>query len=190
MRSVLQGFKAFIMRGNVMELAVALVIGAAFTALINAIVSGLFNPLIAAIFGQNSLVGVGVFEVNGAAFRPGVVLDALVKFLVIAAAVYFAIVLPLNAFAERRKKGVEPEPTKPGEDILLLQQIRDLLAAQSPPAGTAPAAEPDAQAAAEAAAAAAEAQDGLTGRRPSTGAHAALAPLDALRKRTDQSVAR
>ena len=186
MRSVLQGFKAFIMRGNVMELAVAIVIGAAFTALINAIVSGLFNPLIAAVFGQNSLIGVGVFTVNGAAFRPGAVLDALIKFLVIAAAVYVAIVLPLNAFAERRKKGVEPEPTKPAEDIVLLQQIRDLLAAQSPPSATATAAT-EREAAAEAEAAA---QDGLTGRRPSTGAHAALAPLDALRKRTNQSVAR
>jgi large conductance mechanosensitive channel len=187
MRSVLQGFKAFIMRGNVMELAVALVIGAAFTGLINAIVSGLFNPLIAAIFGQNSLVGVGSFTVNGAAFRPGAVLDALIKFLVIAAAVYFAIVLPLNAFAERRKKGFEPEPTKPGEDILLLQQIRDLLASQSPPSATAGTAAAEREAAAQAEAAA---QDALTGRRPSTGAHAALAPLDALRKRSDQPVAR
>jgi len=162
MRSVFRGFKDFIMRGNVMDLAVAVVIGTAFTALVNALVAGLFTPLIAAIFGKNDLTQVGIFTLNGAEFHPGVAIDALVKFLVIATVVYFVIVLPLNIFAERRKKGIEPEPTKPGEDILLLQEIRDLLASQSPRA----------------------AQDELTGRRPSTGAHALITALDT-RPRSD-----
>lgn len=165
MRSVVKGFRDFIMRGNVVELAVAVVIGAAFTTLINAIVSGLFNPLIAAIFGANDLTEVGTFELNNTPFLPGLVLDALVKFLVIAAAVYVVIVLPLNAFAQRRKEGVEPEPAKPAEDVLLLQEIRDLLAAQS----------------GWSAQQAQEAQEALTGARPTTGAHAALAPTDAPR---------
>ena len=162
MRSVFKGFKDFITRGNVMDLAVAVVIGTAFTALINALVSGLFTPLIAAIFGQTDLTTVGTFSLNGADFYPGVALDALVKFLVIATVVYVVIVLPLNVFAERRKRGVEPEPAKPSEDILLLQEIRDLLASQSPRA----------------------AQDELTGRRPSTGAHA-LVTAPTTRPRTD-----
>lgn len=165
MRSVLDGFKDFIMRGNVMDLAVAVVIGTAFTALIGAVVSGLFNPLIAAIFGATNLSEAGRFTLNDSVFEPGLVLDALVKFLVIAAAVYFVLVAPLNAFAERRKKGIEPEPTGPSEDVLLLQEIRDLLLAQSPFA----------------------ADDQLTGRNPSTGAHAALAPPDRPGNPTDGS---
>ncbi|MGV8965538.1 MAG: large conductance mechanosensitive channel protein MscL [Cellulomonas sp.] len=137
MRSVLDGFKNFIMRGNVVELAVAIVIGAAFTALINSIVTGIFTPLIAAILGSRDLSTAGSFEVNGAVFMPGLVLDGLIKFLVIAAAVYFVIVLPLNKIAERRTRGVEPAVAAIATDTLLLQEIRDLLAAQQgvPPRG-------------------------------------------------------
>ena len=135
MRSVLEGFKNFIMRGNVVELAVAVVIGAAFTALINSIVNGLFTPLIAAILGSTDLSKAGKFEVNNAIFYPGMVLDGLIKFLVIAVAVYFVIVLPLNKLAERRARGIEPEVAAIAMDTLLLQEIRDLLAAQQ---GTSP----------------------------------------------------
>lgn len=176
MRSVLTGFKDFIMRGNVMDLAVAVVIGTAFTALINAVVSGLFNPLIAAIFKKTDLTEVGEFEVNGSIFQPGAVLDATIKFLVIAAAVYFVIVMPLNVFAERRKKGIEPEPDSPSEDVLLLQEIRDLLAAQGASSGPG---QRDARSQFDA-------QNSLTGRHPATGAHAALAPLDAPRPPSDR----
>ncbi|HEY8717339.1 large conductance mechanosensitive channel protein MscL [Pengzhenrongella sp.] len=154
--SVLTGFKDFIMRGNVMQLAVAVVIGTAFTALINGIVTGLFNPLIAAIFGQTDLTKVWAFRFHGADFLPGQALDALVKFLVIAATIYFVIVLPLNHLAKLRvNRGVEPEPEPEAvaEEILLLEQIRDLLSERST----------------------------LTGRSPATGAHAAIAPLDSLR---------
>lgn len=130
MRSVLTGFREFIMRGNVVELAVAIVVGTAFTALINSIVAGLFTPLIAAILGSTDLSSAGQFEINNAIFMPGLVLDGLITFLVIAAAVYFVIVLPLNKLAERRRKGLVPEPAAPAEDVLLLKEIRDLLAAR------------------------------------------------------------
>lgn len=125
---MLKGFKDFVLRGNVVDLAVAVVIGAAFGTVITALVDGLINPLIAAIFGSPDLTGVGVFEVNGAIFSVGLVLDAIVKFLIIAAAIYFVIVMPMNKLAERRKKGIEPELEAPSEDVLLLTEIRDLLA--------------------------------------------------------------
>ena len=125
---MLTGFKTFIMRGNVIDLAVAFVLGVAFAAVIDTIVNGLINPLIAAVFGQASLDNVWVAEVNNAQFYFGAVLGALINFLAVAAAVYFLIVLPMNRLAERRKRGVEPEPEAPAEEILLLQEIRDLLA--------------------------------------------------------------
>jgi len=127
---MLAGFKNFIMRGNVIELAVAFVIGAAFVAVVNTLVSGLITPLIAAIVGQPSLDGALIVTVNNAQFYFGAVLGAIINFLLIAAAVYFLIVLPMNKLAERRKAGIEPEPEAPAEDILLLQEIRDLLAAK------------------------------------------------------------
>ena len=125
---MLKGFKDFIRRGNVVDLAVAVVIGAAFSTVVTALVDGLINPLIAAIFGAPDLTGVGVFELNGAIFSIGLVLDAMFKFLIIAAAIYFIIVMPMNKLAERRKAGTEPEPEAPAEDVLLLTEIRDLLA--------------------------------------------------------------
>lgn len=129
MRSVLDGFKKFIMRGSVVDLAVAVVIGAAFIALINSLVTGLFTPLIAAIFGKSHLTQVWEFTVNHSQFLPGAAVDGALKFLVIAAVVYFLIVLPLNKLAERRARGVEPEPEIAAADIVLLREIRDLLAA-------------------------------------------------------------
>ena len=125
---MLTGFKTFVMRGNVVDLAVAFVLGVAFAAVIDTIVNGLITPLIAAVFGQMSLQDVWVVEVNNAQFYFGAVLAALINFLAVAAAVYFLVVLPMNKLAERRKRGVEPEPEAPTEEILLLQEIRDLLA--------------------------------------------------------------
>ena len=127
---MLAGFKAFILRGNVIELAVAFVLGAAFVTVVNTIVDGLITPLIAAIVGQPRLDGSMIVTVNNAQFYFGAVLGAIINFLLVAAAVYFLIVLPMNTLAERRKAGVEPEPEAPAEDILLLQEIRDLLAAK------------------------------------------------------------
>lgn len=125
---MLTGFKTFIMRGNVIDLAVAFVLGVAFAAVIDTVVSGLITPLIAAVFGQMSLDAAWVVEVNNALFYFGAVIGAIINFLAVAAAVYFLVVLPMNKLAERRKAGIEPEPEAPAEDVLLLQEIRDLLA--------------------------------------------------------------
>jgi len=127
---MLAGFKNFIMRGNVIELAVAFVVGAAFVAVVKALVDGLITPLIAAIVGKPNLDGAMIVTVNNADFLFGAVLGAIINFVLVAAAVYFIIVAPMNKLAERRKAGTEPEPEAPAEDILLLQEIRDLLAAR------------------------------------------------------------
>jgi len=134
MKNILNGFKDFIARGNAIDLAVAVVLGAAFGAVVTAIIDGIITPLIAAIFGQPSLKEVGNFTLNDAQFSIGLVLDGLLKFLLVAAAIYFLVVLPMNVLAARRKKGLVEEPAAPSEDILLLQEIRDLLAGQSSPA--------------------------------------------------------
>ena len=134
---MLQGFKQFLMRGNVVDLAVAVVIGAAFTKVVSALLEGLINPLIAAIFGKPDLTGVGEFTINGATFSLGLLLDALLNFLIVAAAIYFIVIMPLNRLAERRRRGKEPEEPEaipPTEDIVLLRDIRDLLA-RSPGSG-------------------------------------------------------
>lgn len=124
---MLKGFKDFIMRGNVVDLAVAVVLGAAFGAVVTAVVGNLINPLIAAIFGQPNLDGVGNFTLNGAAFSIGAALTALLNFVLVAAAVYFVIVVPMNKLLEMRKRGDVAEVAATPEDIALLQEIRDLL---------------------------------------------------------------
>ena len=131
---MLQGFKDFISRGNAIELAVGVVIGAAFGAVVQALVDGFIGPLISAILGQTDLSQVWTFEINNAIFSFGLILQALILFLFTAAAVYFFIVVPMNALAARRKRGEEAEPAAPAEDILVLQEIRDLLARNLTPA--------------------------------------------------------
>lgn len=138
---MIKGFKEFIMRGNVIELAVAVVIGTAFTALVNSVVTGIFNPLIAAIFNAETLAKSLVLPVNGAEMSFGLVLAALIQFLLVAAVVYFAFVLPLNKLKEhqarRRLAGLPLDPKKnPVTDLDLLTEIRDLLAAQNGAATT------------------------------------------------------
>ena len=127
---MVKGFKDFITRGNAIEMAVGIVIGLAFTEVINAIVTWLINPLVAAVGGKTDLSQLWAFTVNNAEFSFGAIVGALINFLLVAAAVYFVIVVPMNRLAERRKSGVEPEPEAPAEDVLLLQEIRDLLAAR------------------------------------------------------------
>ena len=119
----MKGFKEFVMRGSVIDLAVAFVIGSAIVLLIISIVDGLINPLIAAIFGQPDLTDVGNFTINDAQFSIGLVLTALINFLLIAAAVYFLIVLPMNKLRERNAKDEEAAPTETD----LLAEIRDAL---------------------------------------------------------------
>ncbi len=124
----MKGFKEFIMRGNVIDLAVALVLGLAIFAIIGAIVDNLINPLIAAIFGQPDLSSVADFEINHAHFYPGVVLSAIMNFLFVAAALYFFIVLPMNKLREMRAKDVTAPPT----ELELLTEIRDALVTRNP----------------------------------------------------------
>ncbi|GAA2793617.1 large conductance mechanosensitive channel protein MscL [Kribbella solani] len=128
---MLKGFKEFVMRGNVIDLAVAVVIGAAFGKIVSALVDNLINPLIAAIFGKTDISGVWNFKLNGAEFKIGAILQEALIFLFTAAAVYFFIVLPMNKLAERRKRGQEPEPEPLTADQELLTEIRDLLRAGS-----------------------------------------------------------
>ena len=127
---MIKGFKDFVMRGNVVDLAVAVVIGAALGAVVTSIVDNIITPLLAATGGVEDVSQLWTFTVNEAVFSFGAVAAAILNFLFIAAAVYFVIVMPMNKLAERRKKGVEPEPAAPAEDVLLLQEIRDLLAAR------------------------------------------------------------
>jgi large conductance mechanosensitive channel len=118
-----KGFKEFVMRGNVIDLAVAFVIGLAVVALINSIVAGIITPLISALFGEPNLDSVGTFTINGSEFSIGIVLTALVNFLLISAAVYFLIVLPMNKLRERNAKDEEAAPSETD----LLTDIRDAL---------------------------------------------------------------
>jgi large conductance mechanosensitive channel len=121
---MVKGFRDFLMRGNVVDLAVAVVIGAAFGAVIKGFTDGLLNPLIAAIFGKPNLDAVGTFTIRNADFSIGVVLTALINFTLIAAVVYFFVVVPMNKLKERSAKD-EVEET--AEEIVLLREIRDSL---------------------------------------------------------------
>jgi large conductance mechanosensitive channel len=107
----MKGFKQFIMRGNVLDLAVAVVIGAAFGAVVTALVKDLITPIIAAIVGKPDFSNI-FFDVNGSRFLIGDFINAVVSFLLIAAAVYFFVVLPVNTLMARIKRGeVPPDPT-------------------------------------------------------------------------------
>ena len=108
---MLKGFKQFMMRGNVIDLAVAVVIGAAFGAVVTALVKDLITPLIAAIVGKPDFSAI-VFEVNGSKFMIGDFINALVSFVLISAAIYFFVVLPVNALTARMRRGeAPPDPT-------------------------------------------------------------------------------
>lgn len=125
---MLKGFKDFLMRGNVVDLAVAVVVGAAFGKVVTAIVEKLINPLVAAVFGKPDLSNVLTFEINNAAFSIGAILNEILNFVFVAAAIYFVIVVPMNKLAERRAK-VEEAPA-PSEEVALLTEIRDSLRAR------------------------------------------------------------
>ena len=120
---MLKGFKDFIMRGNVIDLAVAVVIGAAFAPIITKIVEGLITPLISRIFGQPNLDSVGNIDIGAdAVLAFGPVFTAAINFVAVAAAIYFLVIVPMNRF---KKPAVEEEsgPT----EIQLLAEIRDSL---------------------------------------------------------------
>ena len=119
-------FREFLLRGNVVDLAVAVVIGAAFGAVVTALVKDIITPLIAAIGGKPDFSNLA-FTINGSRFAYGDFINAIVSFLIIAAAVFFLVVKPVGALMERRKAGLEPEPEAVTEDVVLLGEIRDLI---------------------------------------------------------------
>lgn len=129
---MIKSFKDFLLRGNVVDLAVAVVIGAAFATVIKAFTEGIIKPILTAAGGADSAgFGPTLRAGNDATLVDiGALLAAAINFLIVAAVVYFVIVVPMNRLMTLRKQGVEPEPTAPAEDVLLLQEIRDLLKAQ------------------------------------------------------------
>lgn len=104
---MIKGFRDFIMRGNVIDLAIAVVIGAAFGAVIASFVADLLTPLIAAIAGQPDFSNL-TFTINGSKFMYGSFINAIISFLLVAAAIYFVVVVPLNKLRERKAKGEDP----------------------------------------------------------------------------------
>src|SRR5699024_9459778 len=127
---MIHGFKDFIARGNAREMAVSIIIGAACGAVVEALTDKVLNPLIGALFGQPDLHRIVVISTRGGEILPGAVLTALINFLLVAAAVYFLVVVPVNKIADLRRKG-EEEEEPPTEDVALLMEIRDLLAKNS-----------------------------------------------------------
>jgi len=108
---MLKGLRQFLLRGNVLDLAVAVVIGAAFGAVITAMVKDLLTPLIAAIVGQPDFSAIQ-FEINGSKFLVGDFVNAVLSFVLIGTAVYFFVVVPMNAFTARMRRGeAPPDPT-------------------------------------------------------------------------------
>lgn len=127
---MLEDFKTFLFRGNVIDLAVAVVIGAAFTAIVTAISTGLITPFVGMLF-STDLTDM-TFTLNGSEFNYGIVLDAAIRFVSIAAIVFFVIVKPMQLLAARRARGDAAEDTPaPSDEAVLLTEIRDLLATRA-----------------------------------------------------------
>ena len=99
----MRGFKAFLLRGNVVDLAVAVVVGAAFTAVVAAFVKDLVTPLIAALFGKPDFSSL-YFTINNSKFLYGDFINALIAFVIVAAVIYYFVVLPINALIERSRR--------------------------------------------------------------------------------------
>jgi large conductance mechanosensitive channel len=119
---VLQGFKEFIMRGNVVELAVAVAVGTAFIRVVDSLVKNVITPLIGKIFGQPDFS-----EIRPGDIPIGNFINDVVSFLLVAVAVYFVIVVPYQKVNELRQRGEVEEESPPPEDIQLLREIRDAL---------------------------------------------------------------
>jgi large conductance mechanosensitive channel len=136
---MIQGFKEFILRGNVIDLAVAVVIGAAFTAVVTGLVTGIFNPIISLLFNSGEIAKAGIVLKAAQGSTPavvlsfGLVLAAVIQFLLVAIVVYFALIVPMNYVKtlQARRAGVQEEAPAGPTDTELLIEIRDLLAAQN-----------------------------------------------------------
>lgn len=130
---MLKGFKDFIMKGNVVDLAVAVVMGTAFGAVVNSLVANVFMPLIAALFGSPNFDSFALVTINGNDVKFGVLITAVVNFLLIAAAIYFVVVMPMNMMIARRNAKLGIREAEPAVDahIELLTEIRDSLRMRS-----------------------------------------------------------
>ena len=123
---MIKEFKDFVLKGDLVSLATAFVIGAAFAALVASLVENLFTPLIGAVIGEPSFGDLS-FTINSSKFTYGLFLNALITFLSIAAVVFFFVVKPYNALMERFSKAEEEDPQA---EVVLLEEIRDLLKSQ------------------------------------------------------------
>jgi large conductance mechanosensitive channel len=129
MKKYLEEFRAFLMQGNLVLLAVAFVIGTAFAALVGALVTDWITPIIGAIFGGKGPFGSLSFTIHNSVFSYGHFLDATITFIAIAAAVFFFVVKPFQAYTAKRASGAQ-EPARLTPDQQLLSEIRDLLKAR------------------------------------------------------------
>ena len=136
----MKGFKEFLLRGNVIDLAVAVVVGAAFTGVVNSLVTSVLNPAIGALFNAKSINDLWIVTIPSLSGEPakiafGAVVAAVIQFLLVAIVVYFALILPINFLKKRafkeKEEGTEEKPAAPSE-VDLLVEIRDLLKARTP----------------------------------------------------------
>ena len=125
---MLKGFKEFIARGNVVEMAVGIIIGGAFKDIIDKLVTSILNPAIGAIFGQPDFTKSFILHIGDSQILFGALLTAIINFLLIAFAVYFFIVVPMNYFAKMRKRAQDAAPKEVSDEVKLLTEIRDALA--------------------------------------------------------------
>jgi len=130
MAGILREFRDFVLRGNVLDLAIAVVIGAAFTTVVNSLVGNILTPFIAAIAGQPSFGNIDL-DIGDATLEIGLFLEAVVNFLIVAAVIFFFIIKPVNVLMERRRRGEAAADVPTPEDIALLREIRDLLKQRS-----------------------------------------------------------
>ena len=126
---MIKGFKDFLLRGNVVDFAVAVVIGAAFALVITTFTEKVIQPIINSIGGRDSLgLGFTIRSGDDKTFVDiGALITALINFAIVAAAVYFIVVVPVTRLMQRRDRGEEPPVESPTEDIVLLREIRDAL---------------------------------------------------------------
>ena len=133
---MIQGFKDFISRGNVVELAVGVIIGAAFKNIVDALVDGIINPLIAAVIGKPDFSDAFILTLNGTDVKFGVLISAVINFLLMALALYLCIIVPMNALNERMKKqaanAAAEAKKEESDEVKLLTEIRDALAQGGP----------------------------------------------------------
>ena len=132
MESMLKEFRDFLLRGNIVELAIAFVMGIAFAAVVNSLVNDLVMPIIAMIFGKPDFSGL-TFTINGAVFRYGAFITALIQFVAIAAAVFFFVVRPINALLRRFRSPAEEG--MPDEERRHQELLAALRGASAPEAG-------------------------------------------------------